>query len=563
MLKGHKRFNSVNGKSLVLIVDDEQMNRELLGFIVQDTYDVIYASNGEEALAVMRENSQVLALVLLDLLMPVMDGITVLKRMRDIEEISRIPVIVMTSEAGSEVECLKLGATDFITKPFPKQEVILARMQRTIELYEDRNILQSTERDEMTGLFNKEFFFNYSEQYDRFHPDQVMDAVVLNINHFHVINEMYGRPFGDDILIHMAGYLKELIEETGCIACRMDSDIFLVYIKNGRKKYEELSKEINSYLEAFNDINVRVRCGVYQEVDKAIEIERRFDRAQAAVNHHKGKYVQMVTFYDQSIHEQEMFEDRLLHEFENALAEGQFEVYFQPKYDVSGDEPVLCSAEALVRWRHPVLGMVSPGAFIPLFERNGLIHQLDRYIWRRVVEMMRVWKETAGIDLPISVNISRVDLYNDGLVDDMTQILDENGIDISRLYLEITESSYAEDTDQIMDMVERLRNRGFCIEMDDFGTGYSSLNMLAEVNVDILKLDMRFVQHLRSNEKQETLIRLIMEIATHLSMRVVAEGVEEKSQVDFLRSVGCFIIQGYYFSKPLPEEDFVRLASGR
>ena len=252
-----------------------------------------------------------------------------------------------------------------------------------------------------------------------------------------------------------------------------------------------------------------------------------------------------------------MFEDRLITEMDEAMATHQFYLNFQPKYKVHEEEPVLASAEVLVRWDHPELGRISPGQFIPIFEHNGLIQKLDFYIWDRALECAGRWKKEHGIELPLSVNVSRMDLYNSSLIDFIIEKLIDYDISKKNLYLEITESAYMDDSAQLIEIINSLRAEGFKIEMDDFGTGYSSLNMLADVPVDVLKMDMRFVQNLNSSEKQETMIRLIMDIAKYLKMEVVAEGVEDKEQVDFLRSVGCDVIQGYYFSKPLAEKEFV------
>ena len=559
MLKSHVKFHSTAGKRLVLIVDDEQVNRELLGYIVSSDFDVLYAASGEVAMQVLKENAQHLSLVLLDLMMPGMDGFDVMRIMRNDSAYEGIPILVLTNEEKAEVESLRLGASDFIIKPFRNPEVIIARMQKAIELFEDRHIIESTEREPLTGLFIKNFFYRYAEQYDQYHTDTTMDAIALDISHFHLINEMYGRDAGDGVLKHLGAFLKSVIERANGMACRLEADKFLMYLPADSESYEDMFVKINEHFNSYSDINVRVRGGIYQDVDKEVGIERRFDRAIQAANQIKNDFTKSFSYYDITKHQREIYAERLINEFDAALAHDQFEIFYQPKYNVQGDEPVLASAEALVRWKHPELGMVSPGMFIPLFEKNGLIQRLDYYIWEKAAQHLRKWKETYGVSIPVSVNVSRVDLYHHDLITYLQKILAENKLSTDEMYLEITESAYTENADQIVYVIDLLRKKGFRIEMDDFGTGYSSLNMLADIPVDILKLDMKFVQNLRTNQKQETLVRLIMDIARYLNMRVVAEGVEEKNQVDFLKSVGCYVIQGYYFSKPLPEEEFAQL----
>lgn len=559
MLNSHVKFNSKDGKRLILIVDDEKITRDLLGLITKDDFEAIYAEDGEEALEKIAENGDFLSLILLDLNLPKVDGLEVLKIIKGREEWKEIPVIILTSDEKAEVESLKLGAADFIVKPFRMPESILARMQRTIELSEDRHIIQSTEREEFTGLFTRNYFYRYCEQFDRFHPDQAMDAVSLDINHFHLINELYGRQTGDEVLMHLADFLKDLREKTNCIVSRYQADKFLVYMPHGAVDHVEVTNEINTHFDDFKDVFIKVRAGIYLNVDKNIAIESRFDRAVQAGNTIRGNYSQFIAFYDASIHEKKIFEDRLLNEVDDALKQGQFYLNFQPKYNIEGDEPMLASAEALIRWDHPTLGKISPGTFIPLLEKNGLIQKLDFFTWEKAMEMSGKIKSEHGINIPISVNVSRMDLYYHRLIEFLEEMLAKYGLDEKNIYLEITESAYSEDSDQIIAAVEKLREKGFKIEMDDFGTGYSSLNMLADIPVDVLKLDMKFVQNLKSNDKQEKMIKLVVDIAEFLSMKVVAEGVENVDEVDMLKSVGCGVIQGFYFSRPLSEENFMEL----
>jgi diguanylate cyclase (GGDEF)-like protein len=557
MLKSHVKFHSTSGKRLILIVDDEQINREMLTNIVEHDFSCITAVDGEEALEIIRENANFLSLVLLDLKMPKMDGFEVIRKMKENEEYSDIPIIVLTSDESAEVDALKLGASDFIVKPFSVPEVILTRMRKTIELFEDRDIIQSTEREELTGLFTKQYFYRYADQFDKFHPDMNMDAVFFDINHFHLINELYGRDSGDAVLLHMSDYLKEFREKTNCIVSRFESDKFFMYIEHGKVKYTDIIEEINSHFDTFKDIHVRVRCGIYLNADKSLDVETRFDRAILAASTIRNNFSRTLAHYDAGIHEDKIYEERLISDMDGAIINDQFYLNYQPKYNISGDEPRLVSAEVLVRWNHPELGFISPGKFIPVFEKNGLIQKLDFYIWSKALEAAGRWKKEHGIELPLSVNVSRMDLYNPAMINYLIEELAKNGLRKETLYLEITESAYMDDSEQIADIVGRLQAEGFKIEIDDFGSGYSSLNMLADIPVDILKLDMRFIQNIKSNDKQEAMLRLIMDIAKHLNMQVIAEGVEEEKQVDFLKSIGCDIIQGYYFSKPLAEKDYI------
>ena len=558
MLKSHEKyFASTDGKRQILVVDDEQINREILGFMLQDEYDVLYAADGEEALDMIRSHVHTLSLVLLDLMMPKLDGFHLMDILRSDDELKHIPYIVLTSEKSAEVNSLKNGASDFIAKPFDQPEVIQARIQRTIELAEDKDIIQSTERDPLTSLFNREFFYRYVEQYDLHHPDADMDALSLDINHFHMINELYGWDFGDEVLSNIGNKVRELMAERGGIAGRIDADMFLVYFPSGAD-YEKLQEELCKDLLAGKKSNkVKLRLGVYPNVDRTVKIERRFDRAKQAADTIRDSYTRFVAYYDASLLQKELRNERLIESLDTAIAERQFKIYYQPKYDITEEEPRLRSAEALIRWQHPEFGMVSPGVFIPLFEEKGLIQKVDRYVWEEAAKQMAVWRDKYGIEIPVSVNVSRIDVYAPDFVDNFKALVARYGLRPENYCLEITESAYTENSEQLLGVVEKVREEGFPVEMDDFGSGYSSLNMISMLPIDALKMDMDFIRNMHTRgSKNNRIIELMIDIAHYLDVPVVAEGVETQEQVELLRNMGCNIVQGYYFSKPVTPEEF-------
>ena len=230
-------------KRVVLIVDDEMINRELLGFMLKDSYDVLYAENGAQALEIIKENKKLLSLVLLDLIMPEMDGFELLGILKSEPELSQIPVVVLTSEETAEVKSLRMGAADFIKKPYNMPEVILARISRIIELNEGRFIIRSAAQDELTGLFTKDFFFEYAQLEERYHPERENDAIVINSDRFHLVNELYGRDFGDEILKAIAQGIDGILENSNGIACRAEADTFMIYCPH-RTDYDELMDKI-------------------------------------------------------------------------------------------------------------------------------------------------------------------------------------------------------------------------------------------------------------------------------------------------------------------------------
>ena len=554
--------NGINDKRLILVVEDEAVNRAILGSVLEKDYEVIYAGNGTEALQKASENKAILSLIILDLIMPGMQGQEVLRRVRADSEYQDIPVIVASGDQSQEIECLNAGASDFIQKPYPEHGVILARVRRTIELFEGRKIIHSTERDPLTGLYNREFFFSYAEQYDQHHRDTPMDAIVLDINRFGIINERYGRAYADEVLRRVGEKAREMVHDEGGIVCRREADIFLVYCPH-REDYKAILDNASMGLAGEQNANnrVRLRMGVYSNVDKSLELERRFDRAKIASDSVRNSFTRNIGVFDDTLHKAEMYSEQLIEDFPKAVEEGQFKVFFQPKYNITGDKPYLAGTEALVRWQHPELGMISPGVFIPLFEENGLIQDLDHYVWRQAARQIRIWKDEIGYTVPVSVNVSRVDMYDANIVYSLLDILEESRLEAGDLHLEVTESAYAEDAEQIIETVKRLRSMGFLVEMDDFGTGYSSLNMLSSLPIDVLKLDMQFIRTAFGQEKDTHMLEIIIEIARHLSAPVVAEGVETEEQVKALKEIGCDLVQGYFFSPPVPAEKFASFMS--
>ena len=557
MLKSHERFHSSNGKRLVLVADDEFINREILRSILEEDYELLYATDGAEALDKMRAYRETLSLVLLDIMMPVMSGMDVLREAKADKSIAQIPVIVVTSDHDAEIESLTIGAIDFIPKPYPQAGVILARILRTIELSEDRQIINSTERDELTGLYNREYFYRYAEQFDQHHKGMEMDAIVFDVNHFHMINERFGTAYGDSVLKRVAELLREMVLKVGGITCRREADTFLVYCPHG-EDYATLLEQASVGLNEQNaeDSRVWLRMGVYANADKSLDIERRFDRAKMAADTVQGSFTRKIAVYDSTLHEKELYAEQLIEDFNTAVKEHQFQVYYQPKFDIRPEIPVLASAEALVRWMHPKLGMISPGVFIPLFEENGLIQQLDMYVWRETAAKIKDWKDRFGFMVPVSVNVSRIDMYDPHLIDTLHSILEGNGLSTNEFLLEITESAYTQDSEQIIETVNGLRSLGFRVEMDDFGTGYSSLNMISTLPVDTLKLDMRFIHNAFEDGGDTRMLEVIIDIADYLSVPVIAEGVETEEQLLALKEIGCDYVQGYYFSRPVPAEEY-------
>ena len=551
-------FKNIQRPQLILVVDDQEINRDAIGVILEDSYEVLYAENGRDALEQIEKNINNLCLVLLDLIMPEMDGYEVLKVMREDEQMKHIPVIVTTSEKNAELEALKLGAADFITKPFDNHEVIRARVDRIIELNERRKLINSAEYDPLTMLYHRSFFFEYVNSLYQYHKELEMDAVVMNIEQFHSVNAVNGRSFGDAVLKLIGDEVRAFLATTEGIAARYNADRFDIYCKH-HDDYAPLLKKIQDAVNTLSpNVNIHLRMGVmpYKE---GMDPVLMFDCAFAACNMVRGNYQSPLMVYDENMRKKELLNQRLLNDLNAAVEERQLMVFYQPKYNIQCDPPRLSSAEALVRWKHPELGMVSPGDFIPLFESNGLISVVDSYVWKEAARQIAEWEKKYGKTIPVSVNVSRADVVDKTVADRIKNLVNENGLDYKDFKLEVTESAYTDNAMQMLNLIEHMRSTGFEIEMDDFGSGYSSLNMLSAMPIDILKMDMKFVRNIEESDTDLKLVMLILDIAKYLNLKVVAEGVETEGQLKLLRDAGCDLVQGFYFSRPVPPEEFEKL----
>ncbi len=541
-------------KRVVLVADDEFINQEILREILQDTYEIVTAGTGKEALDILKTFPRPISLVLLDVNMPEMDGMQFLEEYGKDELLRKIPVIVSTSEKDYEVSSLKHGAVDFITKPYDMPEIIRARVNRAIELSEDRAVITAVIRDALTDTYTLDAFIQYAAKIDKYHPDQMMDVCVFNLRSFHLFNALYGREAGDDVLRNLADILKDIARQNDGIVGRMQGDYFCVYMRSGAD-YETIIARIQKKLQEIHNIDRPwVRLGIYHVHEKNEEMQSFVEFAKRACDLVPSE--ENIWIYNMEQRKKALFEQRLINERQAAIDEHQFVVYFQPKYNITGEKPRLSSAEALVRWVHPELGFISPGVFIPLFESKGGIRAIDHYVWEEAALQVKKWQDEFGVTVPVSVNVSRIDMLDPNIIDTMLDIVKRAGIEPKDLLLEATESAYTKESDRIIKVIEEFRSKGFKIEIDDFGSGYSSLNTITTLPFDVLKLDMIFVRQMDKNERARHMVHIVSDIAKMLKVPLIAEGVETMDQVELLKSFGYDIIQGYCFSKPVPANEF-------
>lgn len=543
-------------KKEILIVDDNEINREMLVEILKDKYRVLQAEHGQDALELLK-GKEGIALILLDVMMPIMDGYTFLDRIKEDKELSLIPVIVLTEGNSEEAEVAALahGATDFVPKPY-RPQVILHSIESLINLRESAAMVNQLRYDRLTGIYTKEYFFQKALEKLQENPDKHYCLVCSNIDNFKLFNDVYGVEAGDELLKETASILGKIIGESGVYA-RFSADKFVCLQEVEKEKTDRANFGKFSVSVSPNMKKVIMRWGIYDISDRTVPVEQMCDRAILAVNSIKGTYNQFFAVYDEVLRNKLLREKVITDAMEGALARGEFVVYFQPKYSLKDN--CMVGAEALVRWIHPVHGIISPGEFIPLFEKNGFISRLDKHVWEQVCIRLKKWKDNGYVLVPVSVNVSRADIYRDNIENYFVELIKKYDVDPSYLHLEITESAYAENQEQIISTVDSLRNLGFDIEMDDFGSGYSSLSMLSRMKLDILKLDMQFVRNETAKPLDHSILSDVINMAHRLSLKVVAEGVETSEQMRKLQMVDCDIVQGYFLAKPMPEGEFEKL----
>lgn len=427
------------------------------------------------------------------------------------------------------------------------------RMKILIQKREAENYQRKIEINELTGLYTTAAYHQRIEE--------LLDGggrgyciLVLNIEKFKIINDLIGMSEGDRLLIYMSNFIRRSAEECQGVAGYLGADIFSLCVKEEKLGgFSDFEKRVHHYLNQYPlDFEVRVRIGIYEVVNR-IPANLMCDRARLAADRVKGNELTHYMVYDNSMREKMIEDQRVLNEMQHALDKEEFVIFIQPKCDLATGE--LIGGEVLVRWLHPMQGMIPPYRFIPLFEKNGFIAKLDYYVWEKTCQLLARWKKE-GINIPLSVNASRLNFYLQGSMESFLQLITDYDLEEKQLELEVTESAYTEDSDQIFSQLEELQHRGVRILMDDFGSGYSSLNMLQEAPMDVLKLDMKFLLGNDDRGRGKIIIESIIKMAYGLGFEVIAEGVETEEQIDKLLQVGCQTGQGYFFSKPIPVKEF-------
>lgn len=408
--------------------------------------------------------------------------------------------------------------------------------------------------DILTGLLNKEQFYIETAKLIKENRDVKYCLVCSNIKDFKFVNELFGIEKGNEILKKQAEYMKNFIGEDS-LAARLHADRFAMCMPRIRFDEDLINEAITGIQEAFKNssFHMHIFVGVYDIHDVEERVSIMCDKANLASETIKNEYKSSVAYYTEHLLEKSIEERKIIGEFDRALDNEEFVMFLQPQVDVSG-KPF--GSEALVRWQHPDKGLLAPGVFIDVLEKTGFVYRLDRYMWDKAVKQLAEWKKRGINDYHISVNISTKDFYLIDVYETFVGLVEKYDIDPKLLKLEITETALMSDFNKNMVIIKRLQKYGFDIEIDDFGSGYSSLNMLKDISADVLKIDMAFLRATENEVKGQDILETIISLGGKLGMEVITEGVETDKQLIMLTEMGCHIFQGYYFSKPIPVEEF-------
>ena len=432
----------------------------------------------------------------------------------------------------------------------------LSIQDNTEEILTHQQEINEATHDKLTGLFTKEHLFNQIKNKVSSEKETSYSIAYLDIKDFKMVNDIFGNDIGDHVLKRVANWIRENASE-GWAYGRLSGDAFGICYPTGSEKLDLVQRRLSKFVISNGSIDqhILMHVGIYNVTDPSIDVSIMFDRAHLALTTIKNEFNVHIAIYDDNMRNQLLWDQKISTELEGAIENRQIVPYLQPIVDNKG---TIIGAEALVRWIHPEEGFLPPFKFIPVFEKNGMIAQVDKYIWRSACEIISSWKGDKA-NLFISVNISPKDFYFMDVYAEIKALVEEFKIEPSRLRIEITETVMMTEAESRMAILSKFRESGFIVEMDDFGSGYSSLNQLKDMPLDVLKIDMKFLSKAEDNLRAETILRNVLRLSSDLGLFSLTEGVETEDQYKMLNEMGCNLFQGYYFAKPMSVADFEKL----
>lgn len=550
----------MGARPTILVISHSSTSRKIIGQNLSASYRLIEAGDAASALEILSQPQELLAGAVLDLFVDPADGYKFLSHISSDLQFAELPIIAIigSEHQGEEKRVLNMGAWDFVPHPCDG-EILNFRLKNAMvrsKLAAFQQLKYVAEYDALTGLYNKQNFFTKAREMLSSNPDEAFVFIRLDVQRFQLINSFFGTQEGDRLICYMARLLAQLVAQMQlCIYGHIEADVFGICVAQKEIDIMEMIDKMRGALSCYHlNYNLVPIFGLYRIINNALPVSTFFDYATIAAKECKKSYLSCFVWYSDEMRNKLKRTQEIISEMDTALAQRQFEIYLQPKYNLRTHQPA--GAEALVRWRHPEKGIISPGEFIPIFEGNGFITKLDYYVWEQACMLLAAWKEQGLDPQPISVNVSRVNLYHHDFVGIMLELVRRYRLKPRMLQLEMTETAYTDSPEIMCKTVAKLREEGFEILMDDFGSGYSSLNILKDIEVDILKIDMRFLSESASPGRGENIIASVVRMAKWLSIPVVMEGVETSEQVEFLRSINCDYVQGFYFARPIPASEY-------
>ncbi|MBR5412247.1 MAG: bifunctional diguanylate cyclase/phosphodiesterase [Fibrobacter sp.] len=441
----------------------------------------------------------------------------------------------------------------------------IEKLQKEAFIAKERAIKRQREiynvtHDKLTGLYTKEILFHKIKDTISQNTNKQYWVAYFDIKDFKIVNDIFGNDMGDSVLLKVASWLREN-STMEWVYGRLGGDDFGICLPAGDANLKQLERRFARYVISNGSIEHRIlmHMGIYKITEPDIDVSLMFDRAQLALTSVKNEYNKHIAFYDDKMRDQVMWDQMISAQIEKAIEEKQVQPYLQPIVDNNGQ---IIGAEALIRWDHPKEGFLQPETFIPTFEKNGMIADLDKFIWRSACEILSTWTGEKA-NLFISINISPKDFLFMDVFAEINALIEEFNIEPSRLRIEITETVMMTEVENRMAILNRFRESGFIVEMDDFGSGYSSLNQLKDMPLDVLKIDMKFLSSSKNSQKAEIILRNVLKLSGDLGLSALTEGVETEDQYNMLSQMGCNLFQGYFFAKPMTVDEFEKVCDSK
>lgn len=559
----------------LLIVDSNPQNRSTLMDYLCGSFRILEATTSQEAQDFLQ--SQPVHIVILDFRSPFSPEGRLLRSIHR-GKYGDIPVIISLDSADMESKILAMdhGAADYIARPYSRP-LVCRRIHNVLADQENSHWhLEKTEQDrrinemqylmdidQMTGLMSQCAFLRQVPQVISENNHTHYYMVYLDIANFKVINELFNMETGNIVLKTAASYFNTVTGKTG-LACHLSDDSFALLLPEIMLDMDLILQGLDAMMHSLALYrNIIFSAGVYPIDNIYLDPAMMLDRAHQAMSNARNCKQQRYVLYDKSMSNMLATERFVAREMEPALQEKQLYVKFQPVYQIAGqiDRAAPVAAEALLRWKNPERGIISPGCFIPIFERNGFIGRVDRYAWEQACHFLSRQQDWGLKVKPVSINISHVNFYDTNFVDYLLRLIRKYDLQPWMLWLELTEKAYLESPANLPKIMRRLKSCGFHIILDDFGSSHTGLELLQQLSIDMVKIDVRQLYKTGDSQRTDIILESLIQLAHRLKIRIIAEGVETPAMAAALQKMGCDTMQGFYYSKPLSSDGYIELLS--